>query len=679
MKPRSNILQKVPILKFAFAFLLGIIIRDSFTIFPTVALVPILVFFLLSFFFYFLSEKALFYSKLYGISVLLFFICFGISYNHLYKSLFFNDKLPQKGIFTGLVLDESPTTHNRMKYTVKLDRVQREYSTRRVSEKILLYSSDSVANLKIDPGKRITFNGWINEISNSNNPGDFNYKRYMNIRGIRYQCNIKSGIEITGNNHINLHVTALNLRTKMLEKYAEAGITNDEFAVLGALTLGEKNFLSNDIKNSYVASGSMHILAVSGLHVGIIYFIINFLLIPLNRNKKLKIVKVSIIIVFLWIYGFITGLSPSVLRSCTMFSFIVVGANLNRRTNIYNTLATSAFVLMLINPTIIYEIGFQLSYLAVISIVFFQPKFSSLIKVDNKILNYLWGLITVSIAAQLGTTPVSLFYFHQFPSYFLLSNLLVVPLSGVILYIAFAFFCLSWIPLLSNILAFILKINVFLLNFSVQTIESIPGSVVQGLWISELTMILLYILIISLSALFLLKKGRYLVTSLSVLVILLGLNCVKIIDRQQQQIVIVYNNYSEPLISFIDGHYHYYYTKNEKLSDYSRRILTTVSGQFGTADPICIKENTGNKDLIQKDKYALFNKILLNFENISPQKERNKLFDLMIDWNKLTIKIDSLQKFNLHKIENGKLTSLKGIKSDKIHSLKNDGALLLAL
>ncbi len=679
MKARLNILQKVPILKFAVAFLLGIIIRDSFTSFPAVALISIIVFFLLAFVFFFLSEKSFLYSKLYGFTVILFFVFFGISYNHLYKSIFFNDIIPEKGIFTGLVLEESPTTRNRMKYTVKLDRVQCEHSTTKVSEKILVYSSDSIANLKIAPGKRITFNGWVNEISNSNNPGDFNYKRYLNLLGIRYQCYVKSGIEITGYNHLNLRVSALNMRAKMLEKYAEAGISGDEFAVLGALTLGERNFISNDIKNSYIASGTMHILSVSGLHVAIIYMIINFLLAKLNKNKRLKLLKVAIIVVFLWVYGFITGLSPSVLRSCAMFSFIVIGENLNRRTNTYNTLATSAFVLLLINPTLIYDIGFQLSYLAVASIVFFQPKLTALIKVENKFLKYFWELTTVSLAAQLGTTPISLFYFHQFPSYFLISNILVVPLSGFVLYFAFAFFCLSWIPLLSSLLAFILKINVFLLNYSVQAIESIPGSVIHGLWISGLIMILFYALIGSFSAFFILKKGKYLIASLSVMVVLAGINCMNAIERQKQKVVIVYNNYSEPLISFIDGENHYYFTKNDTISDYSKRILTSVSSQFQTTEAIFMNENAETDDLIKKNKYTLFNKILVNLEDISPQKTDNKLFDLIIDWKKLTINMESAGKFKLCKIENGNIKPLKDFKSDQNHNLKNDGALILIL
>jgi len=677
MKTQIKILQKVPILKFLFAFLLGIIVRDCLTNFPKLLLYPALFLIPFLFAFYFLSNKSRNYSRLFSISFLAFIFFSGITYNHLYKSIFFNDELPEKGIFTGLVLEEAPTTHNRIKYTVKLDQVQHEHASRKVSEKILVYSSDSLANLKIEPGKRITFNGWINEISNSNNPGDFNYKRYMNLLEIRYQCYVKSGIEITSNNHLNLRVTALNLRSKMLEKYTEAGISGDEFAVLGALTLGERNFISNDIKNSYIASGTMHILSVSGLHVAIIYMIINFLLASLNKNKRLKILKVSIIIVFLWVYGFITGLSPSVLRSCAMFSFIVVGENLNRRTNTYNTLATSAFVLLLMNPTLIYDIGFQLSYMAVASIVFFQPKLTALIPVENKILKYFWELITVSLAAQLGTTPISLFYFHQFPSYFLLSNILVVPLSGFVLYFAFAFFCLSWIPLLSNLLAFLLKINVFLLNYSVQYIESLPGSVIHGLWISGLTMILLYLLISSFSALFILKKGKYLVMSLLVLTILIGMNCEKAIERQQQKIVIIYNNYSEPLISFIDGKNHYYFTKNETLSDYSKRILSAVSGQFKTDEPIFIKENSETTNLINANKYTLFKKLIINLEDISPKEANNKLFDLKIDWNKQSVNLENTKIEKLFRIENGKLNAIKD--SHFSHNLKNDGALIIAL
>ena len=178
----------------------------------------------------------------------------------------------------------------------------------------------------------------------------------------------------------------------------------------------------------------MHVLAVSGLHVGIIFFILNFLLTPLNRNKRLLKIKLFLLVGALWFYAFLTGLSPSVMRSCTMFSFIVVGENLNKRTNIYNTLAASAFLLMLINPLIIFGAGFQLSYIAVISIVFFQPRLAALVAVKNRILKYVWDLFTVSVAVQIGTAPISIFYFHQFPVYFWLSNFIVIPGAALILY-----------------------------------------------------------------------------------------------------------------------------------------------------------------------------------------------------------------------------------------------------
>ncbi|NJO90405.1 MAG: ComEC/Rec2 family competence protein, partial [Chloroflexia bacterium] len=226
---------------------------------------------------------------------------------------------------------------------------------------------------------------------------------------------------------------AYDLRSSILSVYQSSGIQGDEFAILAALTLGVKDYLSDEIVEAYSDSGAMHVLAVSGLHVGILMAMLNMIFSFFWKRKKLLVLKSIIILVFLWLFALITGLAPSVTRSALMFSFFILSKNSGKRPSSYNSLAAAAFIILLFNPNALFHVGFQLSFLAVISILLFQQKLYRTIDIKNKYLDYFWQLTTVSLAAQIGTTPISIFYFHQFPIYALLTNIIVIPAAAIIL------------------------------------------------------------------------------------------------------------------------------------------------------------------------------------------------------------------------------------------------------
>lgn len=549
-------------------------------------------------------------------------------------------------MYAGIVQDKAPSTNNRWKYTVDLKCSRTSTNFEMEKEKILLYASDSISNTKIEPGDEIIFTAQLREISNSKNPGEFDFKKYMQRTGIRYQAYVYEPVTKSGIVQYSVKTIALNLRTKLMKLYREAGIDGDEYAVLGALTLGDTNYISNEVRNSFAASGAMHVLSVSGLHVGIIFIVLNFLFSPMNKKPALKPFKVLFLLLSLWFYAFITGLSPSVLRSASMFSFLVIGDNLNRRTNTYNTLAVSACLLLLINPSTLFNIGFQLSYLAVASIVFFQPKFSALITTKNKASKYFWDLITVSLAAQLGTTPISLLYFHQFPSYFLLSNIIVVPAAAIILYLGMAFFFVSFIPGISHALAFLLKYATYLLNHSIQFIENLPGSVIDGIHVPFTTSILLYLLIISISSFFITKKGRNLAFTLCTFVLLQAVGVIKDLESITQQRIIVYNNYSEPLISIIDGKNHYYYSPKKDLEKYSLQLLEAASMNYRTKKPVELDNNhfDPEKKLQATISYANLKIEICQHEQIEDLKYENQSIIYDIDEQKVSTDWTKIQK-----------------------------------
>lgn len=678
MKPKLSIFNNFPFVRLTIVFILGIVFEN--TVNPFAGFLPVMILTLLAFavLFSLFLKQSIRKDRLFSALILITLFMAGFTYAQSYKFLQFREDIPVDGLYSGIIRDKVPAVNNRFKYTVKLECVKENNNIHLINEKILLYSSDTVANAMIEPGCEIYFWAHLYEINNNNNPGEFDFKKYMSRRGIRYQASVKQDITLSNTHRNTLLTIALNIRTKLMSHYRDKGIDGDEYAVLGALTLGDQNYISNEVKSYFASSGAMHVLSVSGLHVGIIFIVLNLLFKPMDKNKKLRGAKVLLLIGFLWIYAFLTGLSPSVLRSTSMFSFLVIGENFNHRTNTYNTLAVSAFLLLLLNPLNLFDVGFQLSYLAVLSILFFQPRFSSLIKTNNVVSKYVWDMVTVSLAAQLGTSPVSIYYFNQFPSYFLLSNMIVVPAAAIILYLGMLFFALSFIPYLSDGIAILLKYLTTGLNYCVKTIETLPGSVIEGISISLLSVFLLYLFIASLSSFLMTKKGNQLILSLSTLVLLIILNIVSDIESLKQQKLIIYNSRAIPLISYIDGKNHYYYSNSATLEKYSSEMLKCASEKYRTHKAVRMSSETGN-EAQKQNRLLIINGIPIYINENTPYKEsKYKKETLSYYPAKSLITIDHSEKFIIETIHDA--PTLANINQDNIvFNLKKEGALVLNL
>ncbi|MFW9598276.1 MAG: ComEC/Rec2 family competence protein, partial [Paludibacter sp.] len=342
---------------------------------------------------------------------------------------------------------------------------------------IYLQKSENAALLK--HGNRLLIQTTFKEAPGKINPEGFDYKHYLQLQGIGAMAYADSlhWRKMAYTPQFSIMQMASGAQKSLVDIYARYGISGNEYAVLSALTLGYTDELQPEIMAGYSASGAMHILSVSGLHVGIVYMVISFLLSFIRKNRFLIIVKAVFIVIFLWLYAFTTGLSPSVIRSAAMFSFVAIGSAFNRKSQIFNTIFASAFLILLTNPLLLFNVGFQLSYTAVISIIIFQPTFSALLPTKNKPLKWVRDLFAVSIAAQIGTLPLTLYYFQQFPNYFLLTNLLAIPLSGLIIYVAMFLQATAVIPFIATITAQILKYLLFALNYCINFIYKLPNSV----------------------------------------------------------------------------------------------------------------------------------------------------------------------------------------------------------
>lgn len=446
-----------------------------------------------------------------------------------------------------------------------------------LSGKAQLYLRKEKRSMALRYGDELFVNTEWKTVAEPLNPGEFNYKNYLEHKHI-YATGFADSLhwKIKGSSGSEIYAAAMYSRKKMMRILHKAGLEDQEYAVASALVLGYTGDINDEMKAAYSASGALHVLSVSGLHVAIIFAVFDKLLWFLLKLKNGKYYKAILILLILWAYAFLTGLSPSVMRSAAMLSFVVVGKLINRNASIYNILCASAFILLLFDPLLIADVGFQLSYLAVLGIVFFHPFIYNWFLFKNRIFDFIWNITAVSVAAQLITFPISIFYFHQFPNYFLLSNLIVIPLGTIILYNGILALVFSFVPGLNDFFIFTLKYLVKILNASVMWIESLPFSVAGGLHLSVFTCLLIYFILIFLCLYFLYKKSIVLkitLASVSLLFILFSLDKIKQIEQNK---IVFYAVKKHTAIDFIQGKKHFFIADNELKSD-SKKINYHIS------------------------------------------------------------------------------------------------------
>lgn len=376
-------------------------------------------------------------------------------------------------------------------------------------------SKEAGANLQY--GDIILVKGSPNITEEPANPGEFNFKNYLIYHNIFHQQFIGEDFQLLGYYAPWWKwpiATSIKIRNQCAELLKTRISDSEVRGVLLAITLGVKDELDTELQTSFSAAGAMHVLAVSGLHVGIIYGIILLIFKRIKLNTWKRRWWMAIIsIIFLWCYAFITGLSPSVLRAVTMFSFVAIAKAKNTNSSIYNTLAASAFVLLCWNPYLIMSVGFQLSYLAVFGIVYLQPKFYNLFDIHNYWLDKIWAISCVSLAAQIATAPLSILYFHQFPSYFLFSNLFVIPAAFAMLILGLAVLALGAIPLFGEAISWITEWFVRIVNWLVHWVRWLPGSTLDGIHLTTGETWLIYAAIIMLIVLVAERQFKYLMWS----------------------------------------------------------------------------------------------------------------------------------------------------------------------
>ncbi len=329
------------------------------------------------------------------------------------------------------------------------------------------------------------------------NPHQFNYKNYLENLGVYHQINLTSDEFVSvKKSSSTIYGFAAKVRNQIITKLKKAKFGKEELAIVQALLLGQRNDISKATYNNYKNAGAVHILALSGLHIGILLLLLEYLLKPLTLLPKGNTIRLVTITLLLWSFALLAGFSASIIRAVTMFSFIAYARYLNRPSNTFNVLALSLFFTLLVNPKLLYQVGFQMSYAAVFAIVWIHPVLQNLWSPKHLIIRKTWQLLSVSTAAQLGVLPISLFYFHQFPSLFFISNLIIVPFLGILLGLGIGIIILATLNILPEQLVLAYNYAIKTMNTIVAVISEQERFIFKNIAFDHVQLILSYSIIV---------------------------------------------------------------------------------------------------------------------------------------------------------------------------------------
>ena len=509
-------LRLLPILKIAVAFSLGIAFATELGLawFYWLLISPFALFVM------FWGYKTVRYSHrwMFGAGTFLLFFSLGAAYVSMAKSQLVGTSFDERAFLTIQVDDNPVKTRYGCRWTSKIVEAP---SNLKVLEgtKAIIYSRDTAVP---DYAAVLRVRGRVTSIDHPKNPYEFSFKDYYAHQGIYTSVFVsRDGVLPIEKAEVNpMFRLAYFLQRYTLQTFKQFGFEGDELGVILALMIGDKQFLDGNLKTMYANIGAMHILAVSGMHVALYYLVLVWLLFFM-RGRVGGLLKNVVILLALWVFAFVAGFSPSIVRATVMFTFILVGKMWNRSSNTYNMVAASFVVLLLYNPFSLYDVGFLLSYAAVLSILLFYPFFSAWAP-RNRILRWGYDLVAVSVAAQILTLPLTVYFFHQFPLVFLLTNIILIPFTTLIIYGGLALLSISWWIWGAHWLAVALIWLLKLTNSSVSYIEHIPGAVLSSIYFERWQMLLLFVTFILFFVFTLYRKPRLILLSLTLMVVVVS-------------------------------------------------------------------------------------------------------------------------------------------------------------
>ena len=490
---------KFPIIPIVIFLALGIVFGSFFKFkFSIISITTSILFLVFSLLFFIKNKKGtVFYFGL--ITYLLAFqIGIGLQYFHHEKNHenhYTNFTSNNEKVFLeGTIKNAAKPSKTKNKYIVETNKINNNL----VNGKTLIYIPKE-DKIELKPGTQISVVTNLYLIKDNINPYQFNYAKYIEKQNIFHQIYTSANDIKVVNQEKSFDFYVFEIREKLINSFKIHQFDQKTEGIINALLFGQRILLDQETIQSYSNAGVIHILAISGLHVGIIYMILGFLFKPLNRIKNGKFINLILILGTLWFFAFLSGLSPSVTRAVLMFSILAIGKHFNQQASTLNTIAVSALILLCYNPNYIFDVGFQMSYAAVISIVLLNPFFKHFYFSKNKILKYFIGIILVSLAAQIGVLPLSIYYFNQFPILFLVANVLVIPLTFAILSLGILTLFLNFVSsTIASVIGIVLSKIIEVMNQYIAWISQFESFVIKNISFSLLLCVVSYVLIFTL-------------------------------------------------------------------------------------------------------------------------------------------------------------------------------------
>lgn len=642
MLPPLFLWMKAPLIRLLIPLIAGILLQwhDHFSLFFLQATLLVSLGGMLLFFLFPVQSKYKF-SYFIGISTNLFIACAGsilIRVNDIRNSPYWIGNVQHKNDLICVTLEgaveEKPNSYKGLAavnylYDQKIGRPLRGY--------IIIYFEKKPAALRLTYGSRLIFNKFPQTIQNTGNPGSFNEARFYLFQSVTHRVFLTSAdyVVLQKNKVRFLQQFIIDCRQWVLSSLQKNIHGIKELGLAEALLVGYKYDLDHSLVQAYAKTGVVHIIAISGMHLALIYGMLVWLT---GMLKKITWLRVLIILMGLWLFTLMAGAQASVVRSCVMFTCLAMGSLLKKKLSVYNTLALSAFLLLCYNPFWLWDVGFQLSYTAVVSIVIFYRKIYRRIFLQNRLLDAVWKTMAVSIAAQIVTTPVSLYYFHQFPVLFLVTNLVAVPLSGIILFGEIILCACSWYGAAAQFGGHAVSLLIGWMNNYIERIDKVSFAAWSGISISMLQVMLMFLFIFLLYNWLTKLNKAYLFWSLFTGFIIMANKSFDTISAEKQQKIIVYDIPKHSALEIISGRTCAFIcdvdlVNNQSLLNFHitpSRMLHKITKETRILD--------GN-DITFKGKHLAFlDRTFLNYTDTT-----RKRFDLVIFSNKTK---NSMLQFN---------------------------------
>lgn len=449
--------------------------------------------------FYFLSKKNTALSGYFtGSAYLLLLLCGSLTYGLHYAP---SQKFHYSHFLDGGTLSIRGHISERLKPNEFAEKYYFEVSGvdgKAAKGRILLTLPKDSTFTRFKEGQQLLIHAEPQLVPQALNPYQFDYGEYLRNQNVFHRITLKRNFTKTGFEK-NTDFYLGKLRENLLQSFEIHDYKSSVKEMINTLLLGQRQDMEKSITKNYTDTGVVHILAISGLHFGVLYVILGFLLRPLDRfGSNGRLLRLIIILAVLWIFAFISGMSASVVRSVVTFTFIGIGLYMNRNSNIYNSLAASMFFILLFTPNFLFDVGFQLSYGAVIAIVALESVYRRLPKSKYKPVNYLTETVWLSLAAQLGVLPLCLYYFNQFPLLFLIANIVVVPLSTVVLLLGLLVLTMNYVWESAAIaLGYLLEFLIDVMNDFTAWMASFKGFILQDIPFTLLLGIVMYLIVLA--------------------------------------------------------------------------------------------------------------------------------------------------------------------------------------